>query len=170
MLTFTRRSFTSVIHFCYHFEKNSCAFRKKNAEIYIQRARRAYSNCMARTRLLELEMRGLEVIVLADPSMQGKEAIRNLKDLDCFSPWPPDSQLDFTTLWCRWIKLESETFTVNLRDFPQSLLDIQGGGTFVYWVFVQGCLFFLCLSSQYAFFKTLFFLHCVPDIMAFFAI
>ena len=87
--------------------------KKKNAEIYIQRAHRNYANCEPRTRLLEWEMRGLELMVLADPSMHGKnEAIRHLKEFDCFSPWPPDCLLEFTTLWCRWVKFESETFTI----------------------------------------------------------
>ena len=100
--------------------------KKKNAEIYIQRAKKLYSGCSPRTRLLEWELRGLEIMILADPTMHGRvEVINHLKDFDCFSPWPPDSHLDFTTLWCRWVKLEAETFTVSLRDFPQNLLDIQ---------------------------------------------
>ena len=72
----------------------------------IQRAKKFYSSCEPRTKLLEWEMRGLEVMILADPTMHGKaEVVRHLKEFDCFSPWPSDSQLEFTTLWCRWIKV-----------------------------------------------------------------
>jgi len=40
------------------------------------------------------------------------------------SPWPPESSLHFSTLWCKWVKLEASSITFNLRDFPQNLLDI----------------------------------------------
>ncbi|XP_023323171.1 protein KIAA0100 isoform X4 [Eurytemora carolleeae] len=100
--------------------------KKKNAEIYIQRVKKVYQGCKTRTRLLEWELSGLEMMILADPSMHGKtEVVRHLQDFDYFSPWPPESQLSFTTLWCRWIRVQSDSFTVSLRDFPQKLLDIQ---------------------------------------------
>lgn len=95
----------------------------KNAEIYVQRAKRF---CVPRTRLLEWVLLGLEVMVVADPAMQGRERVlAHLKEADKESPWPPDQYLTFSTLWCRWIKMEAASFSVQLRDFPQQLLDIR---------------------------------------------
>ena len=95
----------------------------KNAEIYVQRAKRF---CEPRTRLLEWVVMGLEVTVVADPSLQGKaNVLRHMKECDREAPWPPDSHLSFSTLWCRWVKLEAASFSVQLRDFPQRLLDVR---------------------------------------------
>ena len=101
----------------------SAKMKVKNAEIYVQRAKRF---CEPRTRLLEWVVMGLEVMVVADPSLQGKSnVLRHMKDCDREAPWPPDSHLSFSTLWCRWVKLEAASFSVQLRDFPQRLLDVR---------------------------------------------
>jgi hypothetical protein len=42
------------------------------------------------------------MMILADPSMEGRDTVvRHLMEVDSESPWPPDYQLEFTTLWCR---------------------------------------------------------------------
>jgi len=98
---------------------------RKNAEIYVQRAKKLLTSVEPRTRLLECSVRGLEVMVLSDPSMQGREQVLTMMhSCDPDSPWPHDSALQFSTLWCKWVKLEAQSVTFNLRDFPQNLLDI----------------------------------------------
>eukprot|EP00090_Calanus_glacialis_P005198 TRINITY_DN14003_c0_g1_i1.p1 TRINITY_DN14003_c0_g1~~TRINITY_DN14003_c0_g1_i1.p1 ORF type:complete len:1873 (+),score=761.29 TRINITY_DN14003_c0_g1_i1:223-5619(+) len=98
---------------------------KKNAEIYVQRAKKLQASVEPRTRLLECSVRGLEVMVLSDPSMQGREQVMSMMhSCDPDSPWPHDSALQFSTLWCKWVKLEAMSVTFHLRDFPQNLLDI----------------------------------------------
>jgi len=98
---------------------------KKNAEIYVQRAKKLLVSVEPRTRLLECSIRGLEVMVLSDPSMQGREnVVSMMRSCDPDSPWPQDSSMQFSTLWCKWVKLETMSITFNLRDFPQNLLDI----------------------------------------------
>ena len=98
---------------------------KKNAEIYVQRAKKLFS-AVSRTRLFECNLGCLEVAILADPSMTGRDNVLNMMyDSDPQSPWPDPASLQFTTLWCRWIKLQAEFITFHLRDFPQHLLDIK---------------------------------------------
>ena len=71
-------------------------------------------------------MRGLEVRVLSDPSMQGKEQVMSMMhSCDPDSPWPHDPAMQFSTMWWKWVKLEAMSVTFNLRDFPQNLLDIR---------------------------------------------
>ena len=96
----------------------------KNADIYVQRAKKF---CEPRTRLMEWVVAGLEVMVVADPSTQGRaRVLHHLRECDRESPWPPDSSLSFNTLWCRWVRLEADSLSVHLRDFPQKLLDVRG--------------------------------------------
>merc|ERR1719219_458682 len=63
------------------------------------------------------------MMVLADPSMHNKDrVVKHIKEFDKESPWPPI--LSFTTLWCRWIRVMAENLTVNLRDFPQHMINL----------------------------------------------
>ena len=94
-------------------------------KIEVQQAKKLLASVEPRTRLLECMVRGLEVMVLSDPSMQGREQVMSMMHFcDPDSPWPHDSALQFSTLWCKWVKLEAMSVTFNLRDFPQNLLDI----------------------------------------------
>ena len=100
--------------------------KKKDAEIYVKRAKKIIETTDPRTRLFECNLEGVELAVLADPSMQGKEKVLDLMySCDPSSPWPPPSSMQFSTLWCRWVRLEANSITFHLRDFPQYLLDIR---------------------------------------------
>ena len=100
--------------------------KKKDAEIYVQRAKKIIETTEPRTRLFECNLEGLELAILADPSMTGKDNVLDLMyTCDPASPWPHPDTMHFSTLWCRWIKLEATSITVNLRDFPQYLLNIR---------------------------------------------
>ena len=100
--------------------------KKKDAEIYVQRAKKIIETSEPRTRLFECNLEGVELAVLADPSMQGKEKVLDLMySCDPTSPWPPANTMQFSTLWCRWVRLQANSITFHLRDFPQYLLDIR---------------------------------------------
>ena len=104
-------------------EELLCNLQRKNAEIYVSRARKLFVE--SRTRLLECNVTGLEVMVVADPGMQGRDNVLGMMySCDQFSPWPDPGQMQFSTLWCRWLRLEASSITFCLRDFPQKLLDI----------------------------------------------
>ena len=98
---------------------------KKNADIYVARAKEL-CKVESRTRLFECNLRCVELAILADPSMQGRDHVLDmLVHCDPQSPWPDPASLQFTTLWCRWVKFEAEDISFHLRDFPQHLLDIK---------------------------------------------
>ena len=60
---------------------------------------------------------------MADPTMHGKDKIvQVLQELDPDSPWPVDG-LEFSTLWCRSVRFDVSKWRVQLRDFPQPLMD-----------------------------------------------
>ena len=40
-----------------------------------------------------------------------------------FSPFPEDS-IEFSTLFCRYLTLDLVSLTIQLRDFPQPMLDV----------------------------------------------
>ncbi|XP_014209605.1 protein KIAA0100 [Copidosoma floridanum] len=106
-------------------EELYASLNKKNAEIYVQRWRQMQRAGPARTRLFAWTMLDLEIIALADPSIHGLEhAIRSLKEMDPESPWPDD--LEFNTLWVRGIALKCLEWKLQLRDFPQPLLLVEG--------------------------------------------
>ncbi|XP_022903438.2 protein hobbit isoform X1 [Onthophagus taurus] len=98
--------------------------KKKNAEIYVQRSKQL-SAAPPRTRLFACSMTNLELMILADPSIHGTEnVIRIIQTIDSDSPWPEDG-LEFSTLWCRVISWTCDEWKIQLRDFPQPLLDIK---------------------------------------------
>lgn len=60
---------------------------------------------------------------MADPSMFGADQVKVLlQELDPDSPWPAEG-LEFSTLWCRYVRFEVQKWKVQLRDFPQPLMD-----------------------------------------------
>lgn len=80
-------------------------------------------NHQQRTHLLLWELGDVQVIAMADPSMNGKENITAiLQELDSDSPWPQEG-LEFSTLWCRSVRFDVSKWRVQLRDFPQPLMD-----------------------------------------------
>jgi hypothetical protein len=76
-----------------------------------------------RTHLLLWELEDVQVVTMCDPTMFGKDKIQDiLQELDGDSPWPPEG-LEFSTLWCRAVRFDVAKWRVQLRDFPQPLMD-----------------------------------------------
>ncbi|XP_076649590.1 bridge-like lipid transfer protein family member hobbit isoform X1 [Halictus rubicundus] len=98
---------------------------KKNAEIYVQRWKQMQRAGPARTRLFAWSMLDLEILALADPSVNGTErAVNALREMDAETPWPEDG-LEFSALWVRGISLKCAEWKLQLRDFPQPLLLVE---------------------------------------------
>ncbi|XP_015437113.1 PREDICTED: protein KIAA0100 [Dufourea novaeangliae] len=106
-------------------EELYASLNKKNAEIYVQRWKQMQRAGPARTRLFAWSMLDLEILALADPSIDGtKNAVRSLREMDAETPWPEDG-LEFSTLWVRGISLKCAEWKLHLRDFPQPLLLVE---------------------------------------------
>lgn len=106
-------------------EELYASLNKKNAEIYVQRWKQMQRAGPARTRLFAWSMIDIEILALADPSINGTEnAIKALREMDAETPWPEDG-LEFSTLWVRGISLKCAEWKLQLRDFPQPLLLVE---------------------------------------------
>ncbi|XP_015524843.1 protein KIAA0100 [Neodiprion lecontei] len=102
------------------------SLNKKNAEIYVQRWKQMQRAGPVRTRLCAWTMQDLEIIILADPTIHGTEkAVKALREMDPESPWPEDG-LEFSTLWVRGVSVKCTEWKLQLRDFPQPLLLVEG--------------------------------------------
>ena len=56
---------------------------RKNAEIYVQRSRQLYAAAPMRTKLFTWELKKVEIVALADPSIHGKEnVVSHMKQID----------------------------------------------------------------------------------------
>ena len=95
---------------------------KRNADIYVQRAKSLKENVSKRTRLLSFTLTSLECMMFSDASMTGKpNIIRFMQQVDAETPWPDDIQ--FTSAYFKWLRFQCKSASVMLRDFPQSLAD-----------------------------------------------
>ncbi|XP_015603116.1 protein KIAA0100 isoform X2 [Cephus cinctus] len=107
-------------------EELYASLNKKNAEIYVQRWKQMQRAGPARTRLFAWTMQDLEIVALADPSINGTErATKAIREMDPETPWPEDG-LEFNTLWVRGIAVKCAEWKLQLRDFPQPLLLVEG--------------------------------------------
>ena len=80
-------------------------------------------NHTRRTHLLLWELEEVQITTMADPSMFGSEKLKLiLQELNPDSPWPSED-LEFSTLWCRQVRFDVNKWRVQLRDFPQPLMD-----------------------------------------------
>lgn len=86
------------------------SLEKKHIEIYIQRSRRLYANTPMRKSLLTWTVSDLELVALADLSLNGPDRVREqLRDIDGISPFPRDG-LPLVVQWCRAVKFKLAAF------------------------------------------------------------
>lgn len=101
------------------------SLQKMNAQIYIQRSKQMKQQAPVRTRLFSWTMCDLCIIILADESMHGPQKVVNhICEMDADSLWPEEG-LEFCILWCRMIFASCAEWKFQLRDFPQTWLDIR---------------------------------------------
>ncbi|XP_071945413.1 bridge-like lipid transfer protein family member 2 [Antedon mediterranea] len=97
---------------------------KKNVDIYLKRSQKLYATTPMRVALMTLTLDDLEVIILADPSMNGRKNIIDImKEIDHSSVPPPDD-MHFTTLWCRVVRGNVQHLDISLRDFPLRVMEL----------------------------------------------
>ncbi|XP_022178741.1 protein KIAA0100 isoform X2 [Myzus persicae] len=101
------------------------SLQKMNAQIYIQRSKQMKQQSPVRTRLFSWTMCDLCIIILADESMHTPQKVVNhICEMDADSLWPEEG-LEFCILWCRMIFASCAEWKFQLRDFPQTWLDIR---------------------------------------------
>ncbi|EDV29316.1 uncharacterized protein TRIADDRAFT_51504 [Trichoplax adhaerens] len=101
------------------------SLHEKNVQIYLQRSKKLHGSPLRRN-LFSWKGEDLRIFAFADPSMHGKENIVScMRRLDPNSPYP-DSDPDYSTLWCRLIHIESKILNMPVRDYPQSIINIKG--------------------------------------------
>ncbi|GFO14519.1 protein kiaa0100-like [Plakobranchus ocellatus] len=98
---------------------------KKSSEIYVRRSQQLYNTQPIRRQLFTWLMEDVHIIALADTNLHGKDnVLRHMQEIDKESPFPKDS-VEFATLWCRYVCASLKLWSVNLRDFPQPMVDVQ---------------------------------------------
>ncbi|XP_052074223.1 protein KIAA0100-like isoform X2 [Mytilus californianus] len=106
-------------------EELYASLTKKSSDIYVKRSRLLYANTPMRTKLFTWTMKDLEIIAMADLSYHGKEnAVKHMREIDSDSPYPEEG-LEFLTLWCRYVTVNINHWTVMLRDYPQPMFDVK---------------------------------------------
>ncbi|KAL4223450.1 hypothetical protein ACF0H5_016921 [Mactra antiquata] len=106
-------------------EEVYASLAKSSSDIYIQRSRQLYQITPLRTKLFTWSMENVEIVALADTSIHGKDnVVTTMKDIDPDSPYP-DEDLDYVTLWCRYVNFGVKSWTVQYRDYPQLVLDVK---------------------------------------------
>ncbi|XP_072163323.1 bridge-like lipid transfer protein family member 2 [Diadema setosum] len=100
------------------------SLEKKCIEIFQTRSKSLYASTPMRQALVTFTLTGLEISALADESMNGRTNIlRHMRGIDSASP-PPGDDVEFSTLWCRMVRGHCKQFSLKLRDYPQSLWQI----------------------------------------------
>ena len=97
--------------------------KRKNADIYVKRSANLKSGKM-RTRLMELSFSAVEFFILSDSSLTGKQTMCDfMMEVEPDAVWPFD--LDFSTMYFKWLRFECKSAFVRLRDYPQPLIDLR---------------------------------------------
>ena len=101
------------------------SLNKEDSMVYINRARSFYQKNPIRHWLLRIKFSKSSLTILADPSLQGTGNLFSwLAKLNPESPLPDG--LEFSILWGRYTKGIVGKFELNLRDYSQPLLSIDG--------------------------------------------
>ncbi|KAI0220372.1 Fmp27_GFWDK domain-containing protein [Lamellibrachia satsuma] len=97
----------------------------RSSGVYIERCRQLYTSSARRTKLFTWTMTHLRIVALADVSLHGHDTVvRHMQATDKDSPYPEEG-LEFTTLWCRQVSASVGLWTLQLRDYPQPLLEVE---------------------------------------------
>ncbi|KAL3856242.1 hypothetical protein ACJMK2_011019 [Sinanodonta woodiana] len=119
-----KKGYTSIP--AHKLEELYASFAQRMSEIYMQRSRKLYSDGRPVSSILfTWQMEDLEIVAMADKSIHGKDnVVKAMRDIDPDSPYPEES-LEFCTLWCRFVNVSLQSWRVQLRDYPQYMLDVK---------------------------------------------
>ena len=77
-----------------------------------------------RTRLMELSFSAVEFFILSDSSLTGKQTMCDfMMEVEPDAVWPFD--LDFSSMYFKWLRFECKSALIRLRDYPQPLIDMR---------------------------------------------
>lgn len=104
------------------------ALMEANSQIYIKRSQKTnYDENRQRIKrnLIRWHLRQVDLITLADQSWTGRDNILNIiHRIDSESTKIPDIT-DLCTIWCRYVILKCEEWSIHFRDFRQPLWQMQ---------------------------------------------
>ncbi|CAF1993052.1 unnamed protein product [Rotaria magnacalcarata] len=105
------------------------ALNEVNSQIYIKRCQKTNydeNNQRIKRNLIRWHLRQVDFIALADQSWTGKENILNIiHKIDSDSPPLPVDTTDLCTIWCRYVILKCDDWSIHFRDFRQPLWQMQ---------------------------------------------
>jgi hypothetical protein len=105
------------------------ALMEASSQVYIKRSQKTnYDENKQRIQrnLIRWHLRQVDLIVLADQCWTGKENILNMiHQIDSDSPQIPTDTTDLCTMWCRYVILKCDVWSVHFRDFRQPLWQMQ---------------------------------------------
>jgi hypothetical protein len=105
------------------------ALMEASSLVYIKRTQKTnYDENKQRIKrnLIRWHLRQVDLIALADQSWTGKENILNMiHQIDSDSPQIPIETTDLCAMWCRYVILKCEEWSIHFRDFRQPLWQMQ---------------------------------------------
>lgn len=105
------------------------ALTEASSQVYIKRSQRTnYDENKQRIKrnLIRWHLQQVDLTILADQSWTGKENIlRMIHQIDCDSPQIPIDTTDLCTMWCRYVILKCDEWSIHFRDFRQPLWQMQ---------------------------------------------
>lgn len=98
------------------------------SRVYIHRSRKTYfddNGQRIRRNLIRWHLKRVHLIALADTSLTGKQNILDMiHKIDHQSTQIPEYQ-DLCTMWCRYVILKSEDWSIYFRDFRRPLWQME---------------------------------------------
>ena len=105
------------------------ALMEASSKVYIERSRSTnYDENHQRIKrnLIRWHLRQVDLTALADRSWTGKENILNMiHQIDSESTQIPIETSDLCTIWCRYVILRCDEWSIHFRDFRQPLWQMQ---------------------------------------------
>lgn len=104
------------------------ALTEVNSQIYIKRSLKTNydeNNQRIKRNLIRWHLKQVNLTALADQSWTGRENILNIiHQIDCDSTKISDTT-DICTIWCRYVILKCDNWSIHFRDFRQPLWQMQ---------------------------------------------
>ncbi|UJR27464.1 hypothetical protein I4U23_008751 [Adineta vaga] len=105
------------------------ALMEASSKVYVQRSQKTnYDENSQRIKrnLIRWHLRQVDLTALADQSWTGKENILNIiHHIDSESTQIPMATSDLCTIWCRYVILRCDEWSIHFRDFRQPLWQMQ---------------------------------------------
>jgi hypothetical protein len=105
------------------------ALMEASSQVYIKRSQKTNfdeNKQRIKRNLIRWHLQQVDLIALADQSWTGKENILNIiHQIDSNSTQIPIDTSDLCAIWCRYVILKSDEWSIHFRDFRQPLWQMQ---------------------------------------------